>query len=130
MDSEGNIFPTVSACAKWHGTPRSTMDNNQNIRPVMSKTLGRKICAATIYINVDLLFESDQTRLAKYLATQEMVFRDYIFQGIPAVPNKDGTVTKGMKTVNNQWVFSDFDHWKRVEAWVKRGSPMNEIFTL
>ena len=128
MDSEGNIFPTMAACARYHGVPRSTMDRNDNVRPVKSKTLDKKICATTIYIDEDILFDPDQSRLVEYLATQEMVFRDYIFKGIPAIPNADGTVTKGMRIHDGNWVFSDFDHWKKVNDWVKRGCPMNELF--
>ena len=131
MDSEGNIFPSLAGCSRYHNCSNSTMWNAENIRPVKSKTLDKKICTACIYPNhPDILFDPDQRELCKLLEKYETVFKDYIFQGIPALAQEDGTIVKGMKTVNNQWVFSDFDHWRRVEAWVKRGSPMSEVFTL
>ena len=129
LDSEGNIFPTMSACARYHGTPLSTMHRNEYVRPVKSKTLDKMICTSTEYIrNLDLLFPANQEKLNKILASTDMLFNDYIFKGIPAVNNEDGTVTRGMRIHDGSYVFSDFEYWRWVNDWVKRGSPMSELF--
>jgi hypothetical protein len=105
MDSEGNVFPSIEACAKYHHIPLSNMKSSENIRPVKSRLLGKKICTTAIYVSNRTLFNPDQTDLVKKLSRYEALFTDYIFKKVPAMSNQDGTYSLGMKVSAGNYTF-------------------------
>lgn len=111
MDSEGNIFPSAAYCARYHQMSLSTMFRAEYIRPVKSKLLGKPICTSPIYTDIDVIFDTDQTRLVEDLAKFEILFSDYIFKKIPARPHADGTYSLARKLSSGYWVF-DRGFWE------------------
>ena len=105
MDSEGNIFPSMEACAKYHHIPLTNMQSCENIRPVKSRLLGKKICTTAIYVSNRNLFNPNQTNLIEKLSKYETLFTDYIFKNIPTVSNPDGTYSFGMKVSQGIYTF-------------------------
>lgn len=105
LDLEGNVFPSIEACAKYHRIPLTNMQSCENIRPVKSRTLNKKICTTAVYVSSRTLFNPDQTDLIKKLSRYETLFTDYIFKKFPAVSNPDGTYSMGMKVSPGHYTF-------------------------
>ena len=111
MDSEGNIFPSAAELARYHKSSPATIFGAEYIRPVKSKLLGKPICTSPIYTDVNVIFDTDQTRLVEDLSKYETRFSDYIFKKIPAMPHADGTYSLAQKLPDGDWVF-DRGYWE------------------
>lgn len=110
IDSEGNIFPSATACAKYHGVSSSTVQ--RGISPFTSKTLDKKVCASYISTDVlsDFLYLDGQhnEELESCLSIYDELFNDYIFKGIPASICRNGwagpnKISRMLKTRFGWW---------------------------
>ena len=114
VDSEKNIFPSITALARYHNVSPGVLNNASGI--FKSKTLNKKISAEFISKEIinpkefDLFDGNHMDELSKKLKIYDELFNDYRFKGIKATicsngwagPDKISTLSFSKKY--NMWV--------------------------
>ena len=97
IDSEGNIFPNMAACARFHNVSASTVYSAKGKRPFKSCTLNKPVCVewlaypvaenkkpANDYTYYEFLFKYADYQLANHCKVYDELFNKYIFNKIKA----------------------------------------------
>ena len=95
IDSEGNIFHNMAACARFHNVSVATIYKAMHIRPFKSYTLNKPVCVeklvypvaenpANNYTYYEFLFKYTDKQLADHCSIYDELFNKYIFNKIKA----------------------------------------------
>lgn len=116
LDSEHNIFPTMAACAKFHGVSTSTLDKGWFKSKTLNKLVAASNICTSILYGVDLYDGNHDNELQEKLAIYDELFNNYLLKKVRAAICYNGwmgedKISPMWKTADGFWTPSHPHDW-------------------